>query len=91
VGTAKAFGGSLHDQIEHTIGVGVQLGIPNPQNRPALAGQKGIAPNIALAIDMLTAVQLDYEFGLTAGEIGDVGTDRQLAGEPRPKPRNQMP
>ena len=91
MGTAEALGGPLNNQIEHIIRIGIQRGVPNPQNRPALVREESIAPNIALAIHMRAPVQLNDQPRLTAGEIGDVGSDRQLTGEPRPKPRNQMP
>ena len=48
MGAAEALGGSLKDGVEHTLGTGVQLGVPHPQNRPSLVRKKAIAPNIAI-------------------------------------------
>ena len=91
MGAAEALGGPLHDRIEHTVGIIVQLSIPNPQNSPSLVRQEGVAPNIALAIHVLAAVQLNNEFGLPAGEIRNVRPDRELPRELRPQPRDHVP
>jgi len=83
VGAAEALGGSLKDGVEHTLGIGVQLGVPHPQNRPSFACQKSVASNVTRAIRMMATVQLDDEPRLAAGEIGDIGADPQLPGELR--------
>jgi len=56
VGAAEALGGSLNDRVEHTLGIGVQLAVPYPQNGPSLVRKKAIAANIAIAIHVLAAV-----------------------------------
>ena len=81
MGAAEALGGSLKDGVEHTLGIGVQLGVPHPQNRPPFVRKKAIAPNIAIAIRVLAAVKFDHQSSLPAGEVDSVRSDRQLAGE----------
>ena len=91
MGAAEALGGSLHDRVEYTFRIRIQLRIPHPQNRPPLARQKSIAPSIALAVRMLAAVELHHESGLPAGEIDDIWSDRQLPRELWPEARDHLP
>jgi hypothetical protein len=86
VGAAEALGGALHDDIEHTVGVIIQLVVPNPQDRPSLARKKRIPPNIPVALRVLATIQLDNQSRLPASEVGDVRSDRQLPRELRPQP-----
>jgi len=91
VGAAEALGGSLKDGVEHTLRIGVQLGVPHPQNGPSLVHKKAIAANIAIAIRVLAAVKFDNQSSLPAGEVDSVRSDRQLAGELGAKPRDHVP
>ena len=91
MGAAEALGGPLKVGVEHTLGIGVQLGVPHPQNRPSFVRKKAIAPNIAIAIRVLAAVKFDHQSSLPAGEVDSVRSDRQLAGELRPKPKDHVP
>jgi hypothetical protein len=59
VGAAEALGGALHDKVEHTLGICIQLRIPHAHNRPSLVRKKRIPPSIVLALRMLATVQLD--------------------------------
>jgi hypothetical protein len=84
VGAAEALGGAPHDRIEHPRRISVHLSIPYPQNRPSLLSKKGVPPQIAIALGMLTTVQLDDELRLPTCEVGNVRSNRQLSRELRP-------
>ena len=91
MGAAEALGGSLHDHLEHAVGIGVQLSVPNPQNRPSFAGEECIAPNVAIGFHMLAPIEFDDKFRLPAREVGKVRADRELAGQFWTQARDQMP
>jgi hypothetical protein len=66
VGAAEALGGSVHDDLKHTVGIFVQLPVPNPDYRPSFSAQELIPAEISRRIGMLAAIELDYQLSLTS-------------------------
>ena len=73
MGAAEALGGSIHDRLKDALGVLVQFVVPDAKDRPAFLGEEGVAALVMPGFGMLTAVQLDDELRLPAGEVGEVG------------------
>jgi hypothetical protein len=71
----------LDYNLEHTIGVGEHVIVPKPQNCISVFEKHPAAIGVVGGIGMLAAIELDDKIALAAGEIGKVGSDRQLANE----------
>jgi len=91
VGAAEALGGSTHDRLKNTLGVLIDLIVPDPKNRPPFLLEKEVAPLISLRFSMLATVEFHDQPGLSAREIGKVRADWQLARELRPHTRQDSP
>ena len=91
MGAAEALGGSTHDRLKNTLDVLVELIIPDAEDCPSLLLKEAVAGLISHRPGMLAAVEFDNQSGLPAGEIRKVWTDRQLARELRPYPRQNAP
>ena len=91
MGAAEALGGSIHDRLEYTLRVAIQLVVPDTQDCPAFAPEEFVATPVGLGLGMLAAVQLDDQLGLPACEIGIIRSDRQLTREFRTQTRQYPP
>src|SRR5579885_2721769 len=69
------------DRLLDVVGVLEDVGVPETQDAPAVRLQPSGAARIALALRVLSAVGLDDEAMLDAGEVRDEGTERMLAAE----------
>jgi hypothetical protein len=96
VGSAvKALIALEKNKLGRAIGICFDFVVPQPHDGPALALQIGRAAAIVWGrVSVLTAVKLDRQLCLSAGEIDDVGLDHQLAresGSALPQPNPQQP
>ena len=91
MGAAEALGGSIHDRLKHTLGILIEIVVPDTQDRPALFLEEAVTPLISLRFRMLAAVKFDDQPRLPARKIGEVRTDRQLTRKPRADPREDSP
>jgi len=91
VGAAEALGGSIRYRLKHTLGIFVQLVVPYAKNGPAFLPKRLVPRLVAQRVGMLTAVEFNNQPGLSAGEVRDVGSDRQLARELWPQPGQHAP
>jgi len=91
VGAAEALGGLLRDCPEYTLRIFVQLIVPNAQDRPGFLLKKCVPPPVAFRLSVLSSVQLDDQLRLPAREVGEIGSDRELARELWPQPRDHAP
>src|SRR4051812_45275993 len=70
----------LPDRFENAVGIGKQVVVPEAQDAVAVfldnRGTGGVADGV-----MLAAVQFDRQSGGTAGEVGNVSVDLELANE----------
>ena len=70
----------LSDDLHHSLRVGQNGVVPEPQNLIAAMLEKSSPIGIlSLCLAMLTTIRLDYQPRLTLREIGNVGTDRDLS------------
>jgi hypothetical protein len=91
VGAVEALGGSTHDSLEDALWVGVQLVVPDSDDRPAFLPEELVTPAIAVRFGVLASVKFNEQLGLPAGKVGKVRTDRQLACEFWSQARDQSP
>jgi len=75
-GAAEALGGSIHNRLKYTLGVFVQLVVPDTDDRPTFPAQELVTPPIMIRFGMLAAVELDDQLRLAAREVGEIGADR---------------
>ncbi len=71
----------LQNGIDHAIGIGQDLIIPESKHPPALTLQPCRPATVGLTIGMLSAIDLDDEAVGDAGEIEDEWTERMLPPE----------
>ena len=91
MGAAEALGGSIRYRLKHTLGIFVQLVVPYAKDGPAFLPKRLVPRLVAQRVGMLTAVEFNNQPGLSAGEVRDVGSDRQLARELWPQPGQHAP
>jgi len=91
VGAAEALGGSIRYRLKHTLGIFVQLVVPYAKDGPAFLPKRLVPRLVAQRVGKLTAVEFNNQPGLSAGEVRDVGSDRQLARELWPQPGQHAP
>jgi hypothetical protein len=91
VGAAEALGGACQNGFGCSNGIAANVAVPHPEYGPAFSAQPFVPHGVALAVGVLTAIDLDDELGLAAGKIDDVWADRQLACEFGPVTREQSP
>lgn len=70
------------DRVADRISIPVDGCIPKPQDTPTEAHQLAIASPIRVALGMLTAIELNGQHRLNAGEIQHVRWHRMLPTEP---------
>jgi hypothetical protein len=70
----------LPDRLQHTVGVGKHITIPEAQYTVAVFLDDRGAGGVSRGV-MLSAVQLDGEPGGSAGEVGNIEIDLELADE----------
>ena len=79
----KAFGAPGQDELGRPVRIILNLIIPEPNERPALAlkecGSTGVIFDGAC---MLAAIKLDRQFGFPAGKVDNERFDDQLTSEP---------
>jgi len=83
VGAAEALGGSIRDRPKYSLGVLVQLVVPEAQNGPAFLLKKCISKAVPARFGMLAAVEFKNQLCLPAGEVGKVRANGELASELR--------
>jgi hypothetical protein len=91
VGAAEALGGSGEDCLASTLRIFLNVAVPDAQHGPAFRSQPFVACSIARGLGMLTAVDLNHKFRLSAGKIDDVWPDRELPSEFWPETRKEPP
>jgi hypothetical protein len=81
IGLGQRRGDCLHDSstiLQHVV-------VPERQNSPSLRLEIGVPLRI-VTVGVSSAVSVDSEFRLEAGEIHDVWRDRMLSPETAPEP-----
>ena len=92
MGAAEALGGLQQNVLGSAVGIGEHVGIPQPNNAPATAGEmRRSSLVICLTIDVLAAIELDGQSGVSARQIDDERCDDKLSREGRAVSRNTMP
>lgn len=71
------------DRLRDAIGIFDHIRVPEAQHLPSQASEERGTLSIGRAIDVLTTVELDRQPRATAGQVEDVASDRELAGESR--------
>lgn len=86
MGRTRPLGQLFKNVFGRTVWIFLDLVVPKPHYRPTLvfkeSGALGIVTRCRLR--MLAAVQLDREHGLSACQIDNIWSNRQLAREPWP-------
>jgi len=67
--------------VANALGIGEYVGVPEADYTPVLDGEPGVADFVIGVLGMLPAVGLDDQPCGRAGEVRDVGPDRELAAE----------
>ncbi len=71
----------MRDRLQHSIYIAQHIVVPEAKNVETVGGEHGRARRISTPscrFHVLTAVQLDYETGLEAREVGEVSIDGML-------------
>ena len=83
LGTNAARYGSK-DRLDDILKIVIDLGVPEPQDPEAARGELAVADSVAAGMivsAVLATIELDGDPVLQAGEVGDEGTDRDLAAD----------
>ena len=91
MGPAEALGGPIHDGFEHPLRIVLELVVPDAQHPPAFLLEESVALAVTQGVGMLATIEFDNQPRLPAGEVGEVGADRELTGELRPEAGNDPP
>ena len=91
MGAAEALGGSTHNRLKPTLGVLIELMVPDAQNRPTFLLEEGVAPRVSRTFRVLAAIELDDQPRLPARKVRKIWTDRQLSRKLRPQAREHAP
>ena len=92
MGAAEALGGLQQNVLGGAVGIGEHVGIPQTNDSPATASQKRRSQLvITRPIDVLTAVELDSQPGVSARQIDNERRNDELPGKRWPVARNAMP
>jgi len=71
----------LQDHLQHTLGAGQNIVVPEPDDSPAVIFEPSRSPRIVSAVGMLAAVEFNDQTPLDADKIGEKDTNRMLATE----------
>jgi len=91
VGRAETSAHFPEDGLRNSMRVLQDFGVPEPNHLPAQALQKDCTTHVGLNVQVLAAVDLHGELGLSAREIEYVRPDYVLSGEARTKGAENVP
>jgi hypothetical protein len=91
VGAAETLGGAREDHLDRTDWILPHIAVPDAKYGPTLFSQPLIPQQITLRFCMLAAIDFDYKLRLSAREISNVRTDRELPRELGAIARKQLP
>ena len=83
MGAAEALGGLQQDRFGHAFRVLGDFAVPEPDDGPALGFEEPRAGHVGDGINVLAAIHLDDEPGLSTSQVSDVRRNGELAGELR--------
>jgi hypothetical protein len=70
---------SPQNSVDHTVGVGEDVAVPETDYMPAVTFELRASVRICSIVGVLTAIQFDHQPVFCAREVDDIVSDRMLA------------